>query len=484
MAIVFDVNATLENTILPAHPNRHRLAWDLISSYCLCAPEQRGESVVDVVAPTCHVESSDDDHLAAILEAHDREYVDYLRRREKRSAPYECNSETKKKRALCDDEKAQQPPKLLTRLEEDDAFGLTGDCTPYVGMWTAAIESVRGTLRAVDLVSKGCEPSYWCALHWWGGRHHAKRDQASGFCFLNDVVIGARRMQHNLCQQAPSGAKSSRRPKVVVFDLDAHHGDGTQEAFYYDGAVVTYSCHRFGKGVFPGSGSVSEVGEGAGRGACFNRPLSEGTSGAAAVPLILSDIEAILRRHADVCGAIIVCGADALQGDPLGGLNFDIADMQLLVRCIAEHCRSGRRLSDAPSTTPHCVPLVILGAGGYVDTSFACLSAAVTRDVVDAAHQSAEQEVFCSPLLRHPVVGSTADGGQPALVAVPVECKTFMHYAPYFSMNMLPSALFCCRQREESAEVCAHDSSDDMVDSSEESLDESPGEFGSESSEL
>jgi len=85
-------------------------------------------------------------------------------------------------------------------------------------------------------------------IHWDGGRHHAKSNQASGFCYINDVVIAIFSL-------------TNRFDRILYVDLDVHHCDGVQEAFYYSNRIVTLSFHRYGAGFFPGTGSIDEIGE-------------------------------------------------------------------------------------------------------------------------------------------------------------------------------------------------------------------------------
>jgi len=81
------------------------------------------------------------------------------------------------------------------------------------------------------------------AINWGGGLHHAKKIEASGFCYVNDIVLGGLELlkYHN---------------RVLYIDIDVHHGDGVEEAFYLTNRVMTLSFHRFGD-FFPGTGSIT-----------------------------------------------------------------------------------------------------------------------------------------------------------------------------------------------------------------------------------
>ena len=93
-----------------------------------------------------------------------------------------------------------------------------------------------------------------------GGFHHAMAERAGGFCYLNDVVLACMRL-----------ADAGKR--VLYLDVDAHHGDGVQAAFYNRKDVMTISMHESGKTLFPWGGFENEIGEGAGSGYNVNVPL-------------------------------------------------------------------------------------------------------------------------------------------------------------------------------------------------------------------
>lgn len=100
------------------------------------------------------------------------------------------------------------------------------------------------------------------AINWGGGLHHAKKIEASGFCYINDIVLGALELlkYHN---------------RVLYIDIDVHHGDGVEEAFYLTNRVMTLSFHRFGD-FFPGTGSITDIGEDDGKHYAMNVPLKKG----------------------------------------------------------------------------------------------------------------------------------------------------------------------------------------------------------------
>ncbi len=96
-----------------------------------------------------------------------------------------------------------------------------------------------------------------------GGYHHAKRAKASGFCYVNDIVLSLLRLQEVY-------------DRILYIDIDVHHGDGVEEAFYDCSSVMTYSLHQFEDKFFPGTGSIESVGKNEGSYYSVNVPLKAG----------------------------------------------------------------------------------------------------------------------------------------------------------------------------------------------------------------
>lgn len=139
-------------------------------------------------------------------------------------------------------------------------FGIgAGDNPPRAGMYNATALTVGSTLVATELVQSGAVPVAFSPSG--GVHHHAMANRASGFGVFNDAAIAIQGL-------ADSGLR------VAYVDIDCHHGDGVQTAFYGTDQVLTISVHESGMWLFPGSGSVEETGEGAGEGYSVNIPLA------------------------------------------------------------------------------------------------------------------------------------------------------------------------------------------------------------------
>ncbi|MBC7294173.1 MAG: acetoin utilization protein AcuC, partial [Thermoleophilia bacterium] len=139
-----------------------------------------------------------------------------------------------------------------------------------------------------------------------GGLHHAQRSRAAGFCIYND------------CAAAIAAAAAAGR-RVAYVDLDAHHGDGVQNAFYENPRVLTISIHESGRFLFPGTGDVDEIGRGEGWGTCINVPLPALAGNEAirqAVERLV--VPAVRLFRPDIL--VTQTGCDALHSDPLTDL--------------------------------------------------------------------------------------------------------------------------------------------------------------------
>jgi acetoin utilization protein AcuC len=141
-----------------------------------------------------------------------------------------------------------------------------------------------------------------------GGFHHAHPDRASGFCYVNDAAIAIMELR-----------EASRR--VAYVDIDAHHGDGVQAAFYNDPGVMTISMHESGRTLFPWGGFEREMGDGDGLGFNINIPLEPETDDTAFLFLFKEIVmDALLRFMPDVI--VGVFGTDTFATDPLTHLKM------------------------------------------------------------------------------------------------------------------------------------------------------------------
>ncbi|MBV9568323.1 MAG: histone deacetylase family protein, partial [Hyphomicrobiales bacterium] len=142
--------------------------------------------------------------------------------------------------------------------------------------------------------------------------HHARSDRASGFCYINNTAVAAQRLR-------------SKFEKVAILDVDAHHGDGTQQIFYCRNDVLTISIHADPTNYYPFfTGYPDERGKGSGEGFNLNLPLKHGNGGAEMVAAVENASDAVRSFGAQVL--VLALGYDAHKDDPIGVLNLDATD--------------------------------------------------------------------------------------------------------------------------------------------------------------
>ena len=212
-------------------------------------------------------------------------------------------------------------------------YGLgPGDNPIFTGLYDWSLWITGATLQAVDFVASGKGK---VAFNIAGGLHHALRSRASGFCYINDPVIGILKLL-------------SLGKRVAYIDIDAHHGDGVQKAFYQTNRVLTISLHETGYSLFPGTGFEYEIGEGEGEGYSVNLPFPPYTDDESYLWAFEEIVpELIDRFKPDV--VVTQLGVDTFFDDPLTNLHLSMDGFEKVLR---------RMKTLAPKW-------VALGGGGY-----------------------------------------------------------------------------------------------------------------------
>lgn len=182
--------------------------------------------------------------------------------------------------------------------------------------YEVARRAVGGAMAAVDAVLGGADNAL--AIVRPPG-HHATPLRAMGFCLFNNIAIAARR-----AQQANPAVE-----RVMIYDFDVHHGNGTQDVFYDDPSVLFISSHQYP--FYPGTGALEETGTGAGRGTTINVPLRAGVGGSAFRLLAERVIWPAARRFKPDL-MLVSAGFDAHWADPLAMLQLDLRGFDWLVR--------------------------------------------------------------------------------------------------------------------------------------------------------
>ncbi len=212
-------------------------------------------------------------------------------------------------------------------------FGLgPGDNPIFPGLYNFSLLLAGATLQAVDFVADGRGE---VAFNMAGGFHHAMRSRASGFCYVNDPVLGIMRLL-------------SRGERVAYIDIDAHHGDGVQSAFDETNQVLTISLHESGSTLFPGTGFEYEIGKGDGEGYSVNLPFPHDTNDDVYIWAFEEVVPELIHAfRPDVL--VTQLGVDTFYDDPLTNLHLSMLGYERVLK----------RIKDlAPRW-------VALGGGGY-----------------------------------------------------------------------------------------------------------------------
>ncbi|XP_067662888.1 histone deacetylase 3-like [Haliotis asinina] len=217
-------------------------------------------------------------------------------------------------------------------------FNVGEDCPVFDGLFDFCAMYTGASLEgAVKLNNNHCD----IAVNWSGGLHHAKKYEASGFCYVNDIVIAILELL-------------KYHPRVLYIDIDIHHGDGVQEAFYLTDRVMTVSFHKYGNFFFPGTGDMYELGAESGRQYSVNVPLKEGIDDTTYMQVFKPVIASVMEFYQPTC-VVLQCGADSLGSDRLGCFNLSIKGHGECVKVVKEYG----------------LPMMVLGGGGYTKRNVA-----------------------------------------------------------------------------------------------------------------
>jgi acetoin utilization protein AcuC len=237
--------------------------------------------------------------VASLVRFHDREYVTALR-------------------------DADTAGHVTTAVRERFGFG-TLENPLFPGVFARAATAVGGSMLAAELALDGR-----VVFHPAGGTHHGRPGRANGFCYFNDPVFAIMAFLDRGVQ------------RVLYVDLDAHHGDGVQDAYAGNPAVLTISLHEEGR--WPHTGAADDTGGGN----AVNLPVPPGFNDSELdyllQSLVLPCAEAFMPQ-----AVVITCGTDALDGDPLSRLALSNGALWSAVERLVEPIG----------------PAVVLGGGGY-----------------------------------------------------------------------------------------------------------------------
>jgi acetoin utilization deacetylase AcuC-like enzyme len=216
--------------------------------------------------------------------------------------------------------------------------------------WDVALLAAGAGLDAVERLDRGEADAAFCAVRPPG--HHATADRAMGFCLVNNVAVVARHL-------------ADRGERVLVVDIDAHHGNGTQDVFWDDPRVLYVSFHQHP--LYPGTGAMGEVGGAGATGTNVNLPLPPGTTG----DVYRAAIEQVLAPHVEAwqpTWLLLSSGFDAHRRDPITDLGLTAGDYADVTADLLAFAPPGRR--------------VVFLEGGYDLTALAECSAATVSTLL------------------------------------------------------------------------------------------------------
>ncbi|MHA6784165.1 acetoin utilization protein AcuC [Pseudonocardia saturnea] len=269
----------------------------------------------------------------------------------------------------------------------------TEDNPIFFEMHEASALIAGGSLLAAQTIAEGRADR---AVNLAGGLHHAMADRAAGFCVYND------------CSVAIAWLLEQGYERIAYVDVDVHHGDGVQAAFYDDPRVMTISMHQHPLTLWPGTGWPGEYGTGDGAGYAVNVPLPPGTDDAGWLRAFHAVVPSLLESFQPQV-LVTECGADTHAEDPLANLELSIDGQRAIYHS----------LRDLATTTAGGKWLV-LGGGGYslfrvVPRSWShLLATALDRDIDPARPLPADWIAHAAGLTRHPLPTSMTDGQDPA----------------------------------------------------------------------
>ncbi|MFT4034067.1 MAG: histone deacetylase [Patulibacter sp.] len=260
----------------------------------------------------------------------------------------------------------------LAALAASGGGRIDADTVVSGGSWDAALHAAGGAIEVVDLLAGG-ETQAAASLHRPPG-HHCETNRAMGFCLLSNVAIAARH-----------AVQAHGLERVMIIDWDVHHGNGTQQVLEADRNVLFASIHQ--APLYPGTGSVHEIGSGEGAGFTVNLPVRAGAGDEVFVSLVQHVLAPLARSFAPQL-LLISAGYDAHADDPLAGCQVSdhgYFGMAATIRSVAEEVGA---------------PVGLVLEGGY---DIAALSRSVVQ-TLDALGSDKPPAVDAVP--EHPVAGN------------------------------------------------------------------------------
>jgi len=224
-----------------------------------------------------------------------------------------------------------RPDNMSDYTKSMQRFNVGEDCPVFDGLFEFCQISAGGSIAGAVKLNRSQTD---VAVNWAGGLHHAKKSEASGFCYVNDIVLAILELLKH-------------HQRVLYIDIDIHHGDGVEEAFYTTDRVMTVSFHKYGE-YFPGTGDLKDIGANKGKYYSLNFPLRDGMDDDSFIQLFQTTLGKVMERY-QPSAVVLQCGADSLTQDRLGCFNLTLKGH---AKCVEYMLKFNK-------------PLLLLGGGGY-----------------------------------------------------------------------------------------------------------------------
>nr|XP_027197933.1 histone deacetylase 8-like isoform X1 [Dermatophagoides pteronyssinus] len=235
--------------------------------------------------------------------------------------------------------------------DDENDFGINYDCPPFADLFKTIGYLAASSIAAANAI---ITKQFSIVLNWFGGWHHGHRDEASGFCYTNDIVFAILTFLENGFD------------KILYIDLDLHHGNGVEHAFAHTDKVFCLSFHKYEFGFFPDTGNIDDIGSFRGKYHSINMTLRNGINDDQYIEIFDKIINKLIPKYKPQV-IICQCGADGLSGDRMKSFNLT---SRSYLHCIEKLLSIN-------------LPLIILGGGGYNYTNTAKLWTLITAKVLN-----------------------------------------------------------------------------------------------------
>jgi acetoin utilization deacetylase AcuC-like enzyme len=326
-------------------------------------------------------------------------------------------------------------------------FGLQDDCPTFDGLKKHVSLIAGASITAADLLATGQAD---IAIAWDGGRHHAKKHAASGFCYINDAVLAILALRKPrkvfVTTTVPRGSGDEatvrkttikRVQRVLYLDLDLHWGDGVEEAFHTSASVLTLSIHHYAPGFFPCYTASSDSRYGApgslgadpgAAGTTINIPLAMGTSDASLERVMEATVEPVVEAWQPEM-VVVQCGVDGLAADPMAVWNLSAAAYVTAIQRVLGWKK----------------PTLLLGGGGYDTANAARCWSLITAAALGRYEDTTKRRAAAPSFEPHTLVDRESVEAKPddnvQTQSISLETGVPDHafwpaYAPHYTLNV------------------------------------------------